>query len=60
LLSLDKIYLYILDKNGDKKYSGMEEAVLTGKNGQINLEFNKEGILKNQARERKTPLAWYG
>jgi len=30
----------------------MEEAVSNGKDGQINFEFNKVGILKNKARAR--------
>jgi hypothetical protein len=45
-LSFYKINLYILDNNGYKKYSGMEEAVSIGKDGQINFEFNKVGIWK--------------
>ncbi|MDA8133040.1 MAG: hypothetical protein M0T82_00330 [Desulfobacteraceae bacterium] len=60
-LSFYKINLYILEKNGDKQYSGMEEAVLAGKDGQFNFKFNKEGILKKPGQgEKKTPLAWYG
>lgn len=35
-----------------KNSQGMEEAVSTGKDREINFEFNKEGILKNQARAR--------